>query len=239
MRPAAARAALDVDREAALEQLRPRAIARASSLGSRARLDVVGRCRGRLGHDARAQLARRRHDPCVTNGMQTRRGHRCGQPTEQRKRVHVDRDRPVGGRPESQPCLDCRINVVGAGSPCPGLACRPQRRYNCVIDMIRPRTLLVLADSFQQAFSPITNVDGSIGCVTHWDWLHDFFFAREYPQRNGPTSLPSRDHAVPVPRSRSSVSSNSSTLWRYAQRPHSRKHLEWPHLRCSSDNSSL
>jgi len=28
--------------------------------------------------------------------MQTRRGHRCGQPAEQRQRVHVDRDRPVG-----------------------------------------------------------------------------------------------------------------------------------------------
>jgi hypothetical protein len=49
--------------------------------------------------------------------------------------------------------------------------------------MIRPRTLLVLVDCFQQAFSPLTNVGGGMVHVTHWDWLHDFFFAREYPEQ--------------------------------------------------------
>ena len=71
--PVAARAAENVDREAALEQLGPRAIPRAPRLGrrtERARLDVVGRRRGRFGHDARAQLARGGQNPRVTDGVQ-------------------------------------------------------------------------------------------------------------------------------------------------------------------------
>jgi hypothetical protein len=69
----AARTAQDVDREAALEELGPGAIARAAP-GRGAGLEVVGGSRGGRGHDARAQLAGGGQDPGVADGVKPGRG---------------------------------------------------------------------------------------------------------------------------------------------------------------------
>ena len=96
--PAAGRTRQNVDREAALEELSPGPVARArdGSLGRLgARLGVVGR-RRHLGHDARTELARGSEHARVANGMELRRGHRCGQAAEERQGVHVHGDGAVG-----------------------------------------------------------------------------------------------------------------------------------------------
>jgi hypothetical protein len=88
----------DVHGEAARQQLRPRAVPagwpRSVGLGARR-----GRLlRGRFRRDAGPPRAGGREHARVAHGVEARRRHASGQAAQQRQRVHVHRDRPVGVR---------------------------------------------------------------------------------------------------------------------------------------------
>lgn len=96
--PRAAWAAQHVHRERPLHQLRPAAIATAA----RTRLGLcVGvldgaDLLGRLGQDARTKLTRGGEHADVTHSMEARRRHRRAEPCEERERIEIHRERPVG-----------------------------------------------------------------------------------------------------------------------------------------------